>query len=107
MILLERSEVFSISASSFFLFSLPFSYSIFKNGRLSGASFQHNSSNDHYSSGDSNSLAHSQKVMRRMLPEVPGVPLQAISADLYTVSAMKCEITEMPGKFTLKTDFNE
>ena len=40
-------------------------------------------------------------------PEVPGVPLQAISADLYTVSAMKCEITEMPGKFTLKTDFNE
>ena len=71
MILLDRLEVFNISASGFFIFSLPFSYSIFKNGRLSGASFQHYSSNDHYSSGDSNSLADSQKVMRRMLPRSP------------------------------------
>ena len=68
MISLDRSEVFNISASRFLLFSLPFSYSIFKNGCLSGASFQHSSSIDHYSSGDSNSLADSQKVMRRMLP---------------------------------------
>ena len=57
MILLGRLEVFNISASRFFLFSLPFSYSNFKNGRLSGASFQHNSSKDQYKSGDSNSLA--------------------------------------------------
>ena len=40
-------------------------------------------------------------------PEVPGVPLQAITTDLYTVSAMKCEITEMPGKINFKNDFNE
>ena len=55
MILLGRLEVFNISASRFFLFSLPFSYSNFKNGRLSGASFQHNSLNDQYKSGDSQS----------------------------------------------------
>ena len=55
MILLDRLEVFNISASCFFFF-LPFSYSIFKNGRLSGASFQHSSSKDQYKSGDSNSL---------------------------------------------------
>ena len=59
MILLDRSEVFNISASRFFIFLLLFSYSIFKNGRLSGASFPHSSSNDHYSSGDSNSLPDS------------------------------------------------
>ena len=70
MILLDRLEVFNISASCFFFF-LPFSYSIFKNGRLSGASFQHSSSKDQYKSGDSNSLADSQKVMRRMLPGSP------------------------------------
>ena len=45
---LDRLKVFNISTSGFFLFSLPFSYSIFKNGRLSGASFQHSSSNDHF-----------------------------------------------------------
>ena len=48
---------------------------------MSGASFQHNLSMDQYSSGDSNSLADSQKVMRRMLPGSPGVPRQAKSAD--------------------------
>ena len=58
MILLDRLEVFNISASGFFFF-LPFLYSDFKIGRLSGASFQHSSSNDHYSSGDSNSLPDS------------------------------------------------
>ena len=42
MILLGRLEVFIISASSFYLFLSTFSYRIFKNGRLSGASFQHN-----------------------------------------------------------------
>ena len=57
MILLDRLEVFNISASHYFLFLSAFLYSNFKNGRLSGASFQHSSSNDHYSSGDSNSLA--------------------------------------------------
>ena len=57
MILLERSEVFSVSATHFFKILLLFSYSIFKNGRLSCASFPHSSSNDQYSSGDSNSLA--------------------------------------------------
>ena len=57
MILLDRLEVFNISASCFFKILLPFSYSIFKNGRLSGASFQHSSSKDQYKSGDSNSLA--------------------------------------------------
>ena len=50
MILLDRLEVFIISASSFFFMS--FSYSNFKNARLSGASFQPNLSNDQYSSGD-------------------------------------------------------
>ena len=59
MILLDRLEVFIISASCFFFILLPFLYSNFKNGRLSGASFQHSSSNDHYSSGDSNSLPDS------------------------------------------------
>ena len=58
MILLRILEVFIISASSLFLFLSSFSYRIFKNGRLSGASFQHNSSNDQYRSGDSNSLAY-------------------------------------------------
>ena len=52
MILLGRLEVFNISASRFFLFSLPFSYSNFKNGRLSGASFSNSASIDLYSSGD-------------------------------------------------------
>ena len=52
MILLGRLEVFHFSASSLFLFSSAFSYRIFKNGRQSGASFQHSSSNDQYSSGD-------------------------------------------------------
>ena len=79
MILLQRLEVFIISASSLFLFLSSFSYRIFKNGRLSGASFQHNSSNDQYSSGYSNSLAESRKVMRRMLP---GSPRNSSSADL-------------------------
>ena len=41
-ILLDRLEVFNISASWLFLFVSAFSYRIFKNGRLSGASFQHN-----------------------------------------------------------------
>ena len=57
MILLDRLEVFIISVSCFFFILLPFSYSKFKNGCLSGASYQHNSSNDHYRYGDSNSLA--------------------------------------------------
>ena len=57
MILLDRLEVFNISPSRFFLFLSAFSYSYFKNSRLSGASFQHNSSKDQYKSGDSNSLA--------------------------------------------------
>ena len=57
MILLGRLEVFNISASRFIFFLSAFSYSNFKNGRLSGASFQHNSSKDQYKSGDSNSLA--------------------------------------------------
>ena len=52
IILLGRLEVFNISASRFFLFSLPFSYSNFKNGRLSGASFSNSASIDLYSSGD-------------------------------------------------------
>ena len=39
MILLQRLEVFIISATSLFLFSSSFSYRIFKNGRLSSASF--------------------------------------------------------------------
>ena len=59
MILLDRLEVFNISASGFFLILLPFLYSNFKNDCLSGASFQHRSLNDHYSSGDSNSLPDS------------------------------------------------
>ena len=71
MILLHRSEVFHVSASSYFLLSSSFSYRIFENDSLSGASFQHNLSNDHYSSGDSNSLADSQKVRRRVLPGSP------------------------------------
>ena len=45
MILLHRSYVI-ISASSFFSFLSAFSYSNFKNGRLSGALFQHSSSKD-------------------------------------------------------------
>ena len=57
MILMDRSEVFNISASCFYFILMPFSYSIFKNGCLSGASFQHSSSKDQYKSGDSNSLA--------------------------------------------------
>ena len=57
MILLDRLEVFNISATHLFLILSAFSYSKFKNGRLSGASFQHSSSKDQYSSGDSNSLA--------------------------------------------------
>ena len=40
MILLDRLEVFNISVSHFFLSA--FSYSNFKNGRLSRALFQHN-----------------------------------------------------------------
>ena len=52
MILVHRSEVFIISASSFYLFLSAFSYSNFKNGRLSGASFQYSSSKDQYRSGD-------------------------------------------------------
>ena len=59
MILLDRLEVFNISESDFLKILLPFSYSIFKNGRLSGASFQHSSSKDQYKSGDSNSLPDS------------------------------------------------
>ena len=57
MILLDRLEVFNISTSHFLKILSAFLYSNFKNGCLSGASFQHSSSNDHYSSGDSNSLA--------------------------------------------------
>ena len=57
MILLDRLEVFNISVTGFLL--LPFLHSNFKNGALSGASFQHSSSNDHYSFGDSNSLPDS------------------------------------------------
>ena len=76
MILLQRLQVFIISVSSLFLFLSSFSYRIFKNGRLSGASFQHNSSNDQYRSGDSNSLAESRKVMRRMLPGSPRSSLE-------------------------------
>ena len=59
MILLDRLEVFNISASHFLKILLAFSYRNFKNGRLSSALFQHNSSNDYYSSGDSNSLPDS------------------------------------------------
>ena len=59
MILLDRLEVFNISATHLFLILSAFSYSKFKNGRLSGASFQHSSSKDQYSSGDSNSLPDS------------------------------------------------
>ena len=50
MILLGR--FFNVSASSLFLFVSAFSYRIFKNSQLSGASFQHSSSNEQYSSGD-------------------------------------------------------
>ena len=57
MILLDRLEVFIISATHFFKILFPFSFCIFKNGLLSGASFQHSSSKDQYKSGDSNSLA--------------------------------------------------
>ena len=57
MMLLVRLEIFIISASCFLFILLPFSYSNFKNARLSGASFQHSSSKDQYKSGDSNSLA--------------------------------------------------
>ena len=56
-ILLDRLEVLNVSASGLFLFMSVFSYRIFKNGLLSGASFLCSSSNDQYSSGDSNSLA--------------------------------------------------
>ena len=44
-ILMDRLEVFNFSASSYFLSSSSFSYRIFKSGYLSGASFQHISSN--------------------------------------------------------------
>ena len=71
MILLDRLEVFIISATHFYFILLPFLYCKFKNGCLRGASFQHSSSKDQYKSGDSNSLADSQKVMRRMLPRSP------------------------------------
>ena len=50
----------------FILFLSAFSYQIFKNCCLSGASFQHNLSNDQYSSGDTNSLADCQQVLRRV-----------------------------------------
>ena len=50
----------------FILFLSTFSYQIFKNCCLSGASFQHNLSNDQYSSGDTNSLADCQQVLRRV-----------------------------------------
>ena len=59
MILLDRLEVFNISASGFFKILLPFLHSNFKNGRLGGASFQHSSSKDQYKSEDSNSLPDS------------------------------------------------
>ena len=62
---------FNISAEFFCLFLSSLPYRILKNGRLSGASFQHSLSKDQYSSGDSNSLADSQKVMRKMLPGDP------------------------------------
>ena len=42
MILLDSLEVFNVSASSSFLHLSAFSYRIFKNGRLSGASYEHN-----------------------------------------------------------------
>ena len=57
MILLDGLEVFNISASCFFLILLLFSYSTFKNGCLSGASFQQSASKDQFKFGDSNSLA--------------------------------------------------
>ena len=41
----------------FFVFSSAFLYRIFKNVQLSSDSFQNNLSNEHYSCGDSNSLA--------------------------------------------------
>ena len=58
-ILLYRLEVLNISASGFLFILLLFLHSNFKNGCLSGASFQNSSSNDHYSSRDSNSLPDS------------------------------------------------
>ena len=69
MNLLDGLEVFNISASRFFLFLSALSYSNFKN-------FRHNSSNDHYSSRDSNSLPDSYKFMRRMLPGSPRSSLE-------------------------------
>ena len=87
MILLDSLEVFNVSASSSFLYLSVFSYRIFKNGRLSGASFQHNSSNDQFSSGDSTVLRTAKKSCGECSPEVPGIPRQANSADL---SAEKC-----------------
>ena len=62
MILLDRYILFNISADGFFFISSTFSYRIFLNGRLSGASFPHSVSNDLNSSGDSNSLSDSYKV---------------------------------------------
>ena len=59
-ILLGRLEVFNISASHFFFFLSVFSYSNFKNGRLSSASFQHNSSKDQYKSGTLTVLRNSK-----------------------------------------------
>ena len=41
MILLDRLEVFNVSASNLFLVVSAFSYRIFKNAQLSRASFQH------------------------------------------------------------------
>ena len=52
MILWDSLEVFNVSESSIFLFLAAFSYKIFKNALLSGASFQHNSSKDQYRSED-------------------------------------------------------
>ena len=74
MILLDSLEVFNVSASSSFLYLSVFSYRIFKNGRLSGASFQHNSSNDQFSSGDSTVLRTAKKSCGECSPEVPGSP---------------------------------
>ena len=87
----------------FFYILLPFSYSIFKNGRLSCASFQHNSSNDHYSSGDSNSLADSQKVMRRVLPGSPGVPRKSPARYFCRfVFSVSCEVGTVQNKSKVK-----
>ena len=70
MILFDTLEVFNVSPSCSFVFSPLFSYRILKMVALapSGASYQHNLSNDQSSSGDSNSPADRQKVFRRVLP---------------------------------------